>query len=167
MSYSAKFLQAMKTTVLPNEGGYSDDEADHGGKTRYGVTIAEAQAHGYTGDMRDFPLDSAYAIYAADYWLPCFELFAQPIATKVFDCGINCGPGTSRKLLQKALNAIGCNLTVDGSIGPASVSAVLSADPDKLLNAYRAQMRQRYLDIIAADPSQAKFRTGWLRRAAQ
>ncbi|MEN9903419.1 MAG: Bordetella virus, partial [Pseudomonadota bacterium] len=54
--------------LLGIEGGFSDDPADSGGATRYGITEAVARRHGYTGPMREMPSDLARAIYRADYW---------------------------------------------------------------------------------------------------
>lgn len=35
--------------IIRVEGGYVNDPADSGGETNFGVTVAVARAHGYTG----------------------------------------------------------------------------------------------------------------------
>src|SRR3546814_12924741 len=45
--------------VIAREGGYTAHPADKGGPTRWGITQAVARAHGYCGDMRQFPRDEA------------------------------------------------------------------------------------------------------------
>ena len=164
--YSANFQAAIKV-VLANEGGYSDTPGDHGGATDFGITEAVARAHGYQGDMQALPLPLAIAIYYASYWDAHFDAFPSALATKVFDTAVNAGVHRAHVLLQQALNTQGNHLDTDGVLGPATASAVLAADPSALLTAYREAQRQFYLDIIARDPSQAKFEHAWLRRAAE
>ena len=49
--------------LLRVEGGYSDDENDKGGKTKYGITEEEARDFGYKGNMQDLTKDFAKNIY--------------------------------------------------------------------------------------------------------
>jgi lysozyme family protein len=152
--------------TLKWEGGYVNDPADRGGATNLGITEATARAHGYTGDMRSLPLPLACAIYRHTYWADVYDQLPPALAAKVFDAGVNVGPAKARQFLQKALNACGCSLVVDGDLGPKSVAAAQATDTGKALAAYRAIQAQYYRDIVANKPSQAKFLNGWLRRAA-
>ena len=63
----ADFERAVEKT-LKLEGGFVNDPDDPGGATKYGITEATARAHGYTGDMRELPLDVAREIYKKSYW---------------------------------------------------------------------------------------------------
>lgn len=54
--------------IVGREGGYVNNPDDTGGPTRWGITQAVARAHGYSGDMRDIPRETAIAILTADYW---------------------------------------------------------------------------------------------------
>ncbi|MCD9731087.1 hypothetical protein LVT16_28205, partial [Klebsiella pneumoniae] len=45
--------------ILGKEGGYIDHPSDKGGPTRWGITQTTARAHGYTGDMRNLPRETA------------------------------------------------------------------------------------------------------------
>ena len=58
---------------METEGGYSNrnPEDDPGGETMWGVTARVAREDGYTGPMRDLPLERAKSI-ARRAW-PRFE----------------------------------------------------------------------------------------------
>ncbi|WP_303740874.1 glycosyl hydrolase 108 family protein, partial [Yersinia enterocolitica] len=63
--------------ILGKEGGYVNHPDDKGGPTRWGITEKVARAHGYTGDMRNLPRETALAILEADYWTgPRFDQIA-------------------------------------------------------------------------------------------
>lgn len=120
------FEKALKHT-LGIEGDYSDDRRDSGGKTRYGITEAKARAWGYTGDMRDLPLDLAKQIYREDYWdlirLDNVAALDEPVALEMFDTAVNCGPSVPVRFLQRILNVMNReqadypDLVVDGLVG--------------------------------------------------
>ena len=55
--------------ILSVEGGYSNDKADKGGKTKYGIIEVEARKYGYKGDMKDLTKDIAKDIYKNKYYL--------------------------------------------------------------------------------------------------
>lgn len=54
--------------ILGKEDGYVDHPSDKGGPTRWGITQTTARAHGYTGDMRNPPRETAKQILLSDYW---------------------------------------------------------------------------------------------------
>lgn len=49
--------------LMANEGRYSNDPADPGGETMWGITKTVARQCGYTGPMRHMPLEVARRIY--------------------------------------------------------------------------------------------------------
>jgi len=111
--------------VLKTEGGYSDDAADPGGKTRYGITEAVARANGYTGDMREFPLAHAQTIYLEDYWDACrCDELPWPLSLYVFDSAVNQGVAPARMMLQQALGTV-----QDGVLGPVTLRLARDATP--------------------------------------
>ena len=139
---------------MGNEGGYSNNPADPGGETMWGITERVARAHGYTGAMRMLPRVTAKAIAKAAYWdvARCDEL-PPAIAFDVFDTIYN--GGRAIKWLQLA---VGTN--PDGIIGPATIAAARVASPDRtrlIFNAYR-------LGYYADLDSFATFGRGWTRR---
>jgi lysozyme family protein len=164
--------------IIGKEGGYTNDPDDSGGETIWGITIADARAFGYQGAMRDMSRDQAVAIYWQRYWLqPAFDRLAlidTPIAGKLLDIGINCGPTVGGKFLQRALNvlnnrgAIYGGVTVDGAVGAisrAALTAFIGArgnDGRKvLLGMIVAQQSVKYIEIAEANPKDESFEYGW------
>jgi len=82
--------------VIDREGGYSDQPADKGGPTCFGITEAVARANGYAGPMEKLPRGTAVAIYKGLYWLrPRLDEVANRsagLASELFDTGVNMGP---------------------------------------------------------------------------
>ena len=54
----AAFDKAFDHTV-GKEGGYSNHPSDRGGETMWGITIAVARDYGYSGNMREMPVETA------------------------------------------------------------------------------------------------------------
>lgn len=144
--------------LLKHEGGFSDHAADPGGKTRYGITEAVARKHGYQGDMRELPLALAKSIYLADYWQPVrAEELPSALRYAMFDAAVNSGPAQAVRWLQRAAGA-----TPDGVLGPRTLLAVKTQNPEVLL---RKVLSQR-LAFMAGLPSWPAFGRGWARRIA-
>jgi lysozyme family protein len=165
-------------TVIGVEGGYSNNPADSGGATMYGITEVVARSHGYVGDMRSMPLGVAQAIYRAQYWnllhLDDVANANQQIALEVFDSAVNCGVGTVGRWLQRALNAFNQqgrdypDVEVDGVVGPmtlAGLRRLLAARGDRgvtaLLRALNCQQGSYYLDLAERRPANEAFEFGW------
>jgi lysozyme family protein len=165
--------------VIGREGGYSNHPADRGGPTRWGITEAVARAHGFAGDMRDFPREDAAAIYRRLYWLrPGFDRVADVaprIAAELFDTGVNMGPEVAAGFLQRALNALNRgasdypDIAVDRRIGEATLAALTgfiarrgAAGETVLLKAIEALQGERYLRLAEQRPANEAFLYGWL-----
>lgn len=166
--------------VLGREGGYSNNPADKGGETMWGVTIARARAAGYTGSMRDMSRDQAIEIYRLYYWRqPGFDRIDEidvGLGERLFDAGINCGTGRAGQWLQRALNVMNgqgslyADITVDGQCG-AMTRAALQFFIQKrgnegravLLEAVKSLQAGHYLGLAEGTPSQETFVYGWIR----
>lgn len=162
MSYSQKFLDAV-TIVLKDEGGYVWDKNDAGGETNFGIS-----KRSYPNvDIKGLTKDGAIAIYYSDFWCkgPYETLADSALASKVFNTAVNAGQSRAIKLLQQAANAQGANLTVDGLAGPKTIAAINAMHGPSVLQSYRDAQAAFYLAIIAKDPTQAKFKNGWIKRA--
>ena len=175
----AEFERAVEKT-LKLEGGFVNDPDDPGGATRYGITEATARAHGYTGDMRELPMETAKAIYKKSYWdiARLDEFPNQLLAENVFDCNVNCGARVGGRLLQECLNLLNVDpagrhmwreITEDGIVGTETLSVLQQAlkvrrDMENLLallfNCLRAR---RYVSIIRSRATSQKFMIGWLK----
>ena len=160
------FEQAL-AHVLEMEGGYTDDPADPGGPTNFGITLADyarylhAPVNPITRDdliagLKTIPAVQVRAIYETFYWTPagCVSL-PPPLAFFHFDTAVNMGTGTAIRMLQTALR-----VTIDGEIGPATISSATRAGPAACLDAYAALRRLRYRSLSTFD----RFGRGWLAR---
>lgn len=140
--------------LLRHEGGYSDNPADPGGKTMYGITERVARQHGYTGDMRDLPLSVATTIYRKQYWAMIkADDLPDELRFHVFDAAVNSGHVQAIKWLQRA-----AGVKDDGIVGPMTLKAAASVSPAK----YSAT-RLRFMTDLKNWPT---FGKGWARRIA-
>jgi lysozyme family protein len=144
--------------LLGHEGGYSNNPFDPGGETNWGITVAVARVHGYTGSMRSLSKSTAKDIYRKDYWdaIRADEL-PELIRYAVFDAAVNSGVKQSAKWLQQASGA-----TPDGIIGPKTLAAVRAMDQQELLRKLLAQRLQFFTNLKTWD----SFGKGWARRIA-
>jgi lysozyme family protein len=152
--------------LLPHEGGYSNNPADKGGPTNYGITQATARRNGYNGDMRELPQETAAAIYQGEYWPGLEQIQSQAVASKIFDLRVNFGPAGGNRLAQEAANnLVEPPTAVDGRWGPDTVATINAADPAAMLDELATAAAARYQAIVDNDPSQETFLRGWMRRA--
>jgi lysozyme family protein len=161
--------------VIKVEGGYVNDPSDSGGKTRYGITEKVARKNGYTGDMKDLPLDFAKEIYKTSYWnvFTADNIESQLIAEELFDTGVNCGIALPKKWLQENLNVLNQggklwkDLLVDGRIGRKTIKALNKCTSTKkgesrLYKLLNADQTMRYKQITKNNPKNERFMGGWL-----
>lgn len=143
--------------------GYVNDPLDRGGETKYGV----AKTANPDLDITGLDWEAAKRVYYRRYWLAsdCDDvtLMSPRIAVLHFDGAVNHGVGRAGRFLQRAVGA-----AEDGDVGPGSLRAVKAAIEVKgdigichLICDYRETF---YESIIARNPSQARFRNGWMRR---
>ena len=143
--------------VLAEEGGYTDDARDAGGRTKYGIS----QSAYPSVDIANLTMDDAKAIYRRDYWDACrCDELPDRIAAALFDSAVNSGRAPASKWLQQALN-----VTADGVIGPQTIQAARQAagDVDGVLMRFYGY-RLRMLSDLATWPA---FGRGWARRVAR
>jgi lysozyme family protein len=169
--------------IRTREGGFSNAAADRGGSTRWGITEAVARSHGYSGAMADLPIGVASTIYLQDYWitphLDLIDQLAPTVAAKLFDIGVNMGPVTAGKFLQRCLNVLNLegqswpDLKPDGQIGPRSLDALRQfislrgTEGEGVLRSMIAALQaERYIAIAEATPGQEAFEYGWQRLRA-
>lgn len=169
------FVNDILKKTLIEEGGWSDDPSDAGGKTLYGITQYTLSA--YLGrpasddEIRNLDKETAIAIYRKNYYEgPKINLLPDVLQSPVFDFGVNSGPGQAIKILQQLVDDAGIapHINVDGGIGPFTLAAVkqtLDAMGDRtMVNAYQ-DARQAFVNrIVARNPSQGRFILGWTSR---
>jgi lysozyme family protein len=115
---------------------------------------------------QDARLTAVQDFYQQSYWNNWYaQLVSDELAKRVFDFGVNGGSGTAVQTLQKAVNALGGSLTVDGGWGPMTLAAVNAADQAALVQAFIAARVAHYMAIVAGNPVDQKYLKGWLMRA--
>ncbi|WP_413528514.1 glycoside hydrolase family 108 protein [Rahnella inusitata] len=166
--------------VLENEGAYVNHPDDPGGATHWGITEKTARENGYSGDMKDFTRDQAYAILEKNYWYqPGFDkvnALSPALALELCDTGTNMGPSVGIKWLQRWLNAYNQqaryypDISVDGKIGPLTLDAlsaflkVRGQEGDAVLvTSLNCSQGQRYLDLAENKASNESFIYGWMK----
>jgi lysozyme family protein len=171
--------------VVNIEGGYSDNPADKGGETNYGITASTLNSAKVKGwipfnvTLQNLKIEHAKIIYKKGYWdVVKADSLPHPLDLIIFDMAVNHGPSAAVKLLQQSLNSIlkaGPSLVVDGIIGPKTLTAVkdvVSMDHNMWLQP-NALVRylcidvlmnrvELYTSIIASDRTQEKFFKGWV-----
>lgn len=157
--------------TLGQEGGYSNDPADHGGATLWGVSQATYDAartdHGQPHrPVAQMTRDEMRDIYLRSYWIPVHgDQLERPLDMVVFDTAVNCGVRQAIRFLQRSLS-----VRDDGDIGPVTLEA-LANDQDARQHRYLAGdiLRQRenfYVMLVTRNPDQQKFLRGWQNRCS-
>jgi lysozyme family protein len=167
---------AVMPLIFRDEGGYSDDPNDAGNwtggavwrgallGTNFGISAAAYPSL----DIKNLTQTEAQGIYYSDYWDKFhFDYLPSPFNAKAFDIGINCGPQTSIKILQQALQCLGYSVVTDGIIGPNTEAAVKHANESILWETYVAYIENHYEDIVHANPKDQQYLQGWLARAQE
>ncbi len=161
-------FESAVAVVLQHEGGYSDDEYDPGGATKFGISQRFVTDHHLGLFIKDITLKQAKKIYR-DYWWDKYEyndINNLTVATKVFDMSVNMGPLQAHKLLQRAINDVSSSkITVDGLLGPETLSAANMIDEELLMSFLRMNAARFYLELVNKNPQNKVFKAGWLKRA--
>lgn len=136
--------------------GYTVDPTDRGGETKFGV----AKNANPDLDITNLDWAGAKEVYYKRYWVPgkC-EQMPDRVAILHFDGCVNHGVGRAAKFLQRALG-----VADDGAIGQGTLGALASQDEIDVCNKICDQREKYYDRIIQNDPSQEKYRNGWMRR---
>lgn len=181
-----RFEKAMQFTAKW-EGGLSDDKADKGGLTNYGVSLVflkdiEASSRQSKNYLRELGVsvpvtrssvaqltrDQAMKIFRWQFWdsLSC-EDYPVPVGVVLFDMAVNHGRANAVKLIQRGCNVAGITpaLVVDSKLGPRTQAAIHALDAKKLALCTIDARIKFYNAIVANNPSQKVFLKGWLNRA--
>jgi lysozyme family protein len=174
-------IEDMIEQTIGREGRYSDNRDDPGGATMWGITAVVARRHGYAGDMRDLPRETAVAIYRQEYAIdPGFSAVAEidgPVGFELFDTGVNMGPARPALWFQEWLNAFNNqarlypDIVEDGRIGQNTLAtfrrylATRGADASKVMvAALNCDQGERYKELARARSTNETFVYGWLRQ---
>jgi len=168
--------------ILTHEGGWVSNPADPGGETNFGISTLiikrenisnadlglDPNTQRVPGWMKAMKVDAAKNIYKKLFWDKYgYEQFHdQLVATKIFDCSVNCGPSRAHRMAQLAANQCGQALSTDGIIGIHTIVGVNACSPDKWMEAMVIEMKAYYNAIALKNPALRVFLNNWNRRAA-
>lgn len=146
--------------LIGHEGGYLSPEAarrqgDPGGETKYGISKSA-----YPGeDIANMTLERAKQIYRRDYWGPSgADAVPDAIKFDLFDMAVNSGVRPAIRALQKAAGT-----AEDGILGPMTLQAINSIQPDKLRLRFSAARRLLWANLSTWQT----FGRGWTIRQAK
>ncbi len=170
--------------VLKWEGGLSDDAADSGGLTKYGVSWAylkdlEQSRPSVLRDVlgtefvtrsvvRNLPKDQAWRLFKFSFWDP-FSLDDQPLSVALcaYDMNVNHGSRNAIRIVQRAANmmqAVMPKLSVDGRFGPKTRAGMRHLNCPSGIAALASKRQDFYDRIVENRPSQKVFYRGWSNR---
>ena len=163
-------LAVLAPFILSHEGGFVNDPYDRGGATNKGVTIATWRQVGYDKDGDgDIDVDDLKKITDTDaiervmrphYWnrWKADRIASQSVANIVVDWVWASGKHGITKV--QALLGV----KVDGIVGEKTLAAINAQDPRQLFDRIKAARVAFIEGIVARNPSQRRFRKGWLTR---
>lgn len=145
--------------LIGHEGGYqSPEEAieakDPGGETNFGISRRSYPKE----DIKGMTLERAKALYLRDFWGPTgCDCVPPGVKYALFDFAVNSGPRTAAKFLQRVVG-----VAEDGSIGPMTLQAVNSMQPERLT----ARFYGHRLELMTTLVNWTQSGRGWARRVA-
>lgn len=138
--------------LIGHEGGYTNNPADPGGETQWGIS-ARSYPH---LNIRELTREQAKEIYRIDFWDVLGD--AHPaVKFQAFDFAVNSGIQTAIRKLQSAVG-----MADDGHWGPRSAAALKAMDLNDVLMRFAAQ-RLFFMTSLSTWPT---FGKGWARRVA-
>lgn len=163
--------------IIALEGGYSNEAADSGGETMYGITKQVARENGYHGEMNQLPKELAFDIYADKYWDTVkgdvLSKLSEAVAEEIVDTGVNMGVGRAAEFLQRCLNVFNkrgelySDIKVDRDIGPATLGALAKylafRDEAVLVKALNCLQGSFYVELAENREKDETFLYGWIR----
>lgn len=164
--------------ILEHEGGLTRDKRDPGGVTQWGISLRFLRSIGLdidgdgnvdAEDIVALTRPGAKQIYRKFWWDKYHygSFNSIEVAAKVFDLSVNMGSIAAHKVLQKSINRLNPKpIAIDGILGGITLGSANSLDSDKLRQELRSCARERYIEILTANPAMEWCRDGWLRRAA-
>jgi len=167
-SIPAHILQFI-SRLIPREGGYSERKGDRGGPTNMGITLLTLKRwspDATKDDLKNLTQFEATLIYANLFWDSNFEELSRismTVAEQTFDFGVNSGPQTAIKQLQKLISC-----KPDGIVGPVTTGALIryldKNGPRNTVHFYCDQRMRYLIDVCQNDYGQIVNLEGWFNR---
>ncbi len=179
-------IDEITNEIIRREGGYVNDADDPGGATKYGVTLQTMRRLGLdlnqdgqvdTADVKMITITQVSEIYKNKYYFdPKIDKLPTALQASVYDMNVNSG-SNSIKILQRLLNSFGEVVTIDGALGPHSLSAswrVWQKAPNHINDAYGIARRAYYYRLADLRTASRKYarkhdggKGGWITRAEE
>lgn len=155
------------TRTIGHEGKFQANPKDRGNWTggKEGVGQLKGTKWGLAAmtypdlDIANITVEEAKAIYKRDWWDKLgMERWPNVMKYQMFDAAFNHGSGRANQFLQYAVKT-----TEDGKIGPKTLAAVATMDPNDIVMRFLAK-RLRYFTEVK---TWKEFSRGWSLRVAQ
>ena len=149
--------------LMINEGVYSDDPKDSGGKTIYGIASKyHPESYQFISNLffegkKELAKQAAKNFYYSKYYNPLYEeIKDEKLAFRLFDFGVNAGIRRAVKLLQEVIKKDGQEIIIDGIFGRVTLSLTNTFD---FYCEYKKALKKYYESL-----NKPRFLTGWLNR---
>lgn len=151
-------IEDIITDVLKREGSQTNDSADKGGRTAFGVSEKSNLGAWLDDEVSE---KEARAIYYKKYvkWPGFDKIEDDPLKAQLIDFGVNSGPQRAILALQTILGT-----EQDGLLGPETLTALEASDATKTNNKLVIERIKMFCNIVIRNPSQLKFLRGWINR---
>lgn len=168
------------------EGGLSDDAADRGGLTHWGVSMAFLSDLEYSSrgahllrslgvsplpvtrkTIKALTQKQAEAIFKSEFWDKLgLDTLPVQMAVLLYDAAVNTGCGQSVRLAQRGYNVagVGTSIEVDGKLGPITRKALTEHNIKEVRQGILDVREIFYRDLVIKNLSQSVFFRGWLNR---
>jgi len=149
------FDQAVAVIFL-HEGGYSKNDNDPGGETRWGISKRSYPEV----DIYNLTKEQAKEIYERDYWKPLrlYMIDNANACLELFDFSVNAGISRAVKLAQKLTGT-----REDGQLGDITAKAINEFHKD-FVKSYKHARIIYYESLVINKPELKIFIKGWINR---
>ncbi len=158
---------------MAEEGGYEDNPRLIDQPTNAGITQptldnynADHPNFNFPDNVKELTGDQAEQIYGEDFYddHQIDKIDNERIASAVFDMGVMSNFGNVMKIVQETLNDVmGSGLTVDGRIGPNTLTA-LNSIPDDKVDDFMDKLKENRLEYLQGLPKWDEYGRGWTNR---
>jgi lysozyme family protein len=189
-AYAADFQPVWQNTILPHEGGYSNNIHDPGnwtggkeGKGRFLGTKYGIAASVYGTSLlkkgiiiKHLTKDQAAEIFKRDYWNALYlgDLKSQGIADELCDEVVNTGKGQTEKLLERVFAEIEWAqkkpIPVPARFIPETMAWINEYTRERnnrisFYNSIRIKRIKFYINLVHKKPKMKEFLLSWVDRS--
>jgi Predicted Peptidoglycan domain len=157
-----RFIMEVEATVDYNGNILREDDHDGAGITMAGLNQKD-------DNLPDNPTPEWFAVkYHDNYWAESrADLLPVGVGEEIANIAVNEGLGTSARILQESISALGVHINVDGQIGKATEDAAFQEDAHQLALMIGKYNDEHYKEIADKRPDLRQNLRGWLNRDQQ